>query len=148
MPPRFLYRVYDDQSVSRFDEVDGFLAGNPNAAFNRNRYWAKFVVRRHMHWGNRRPTPFISVTASRAKALHYATQREKMGHRDVSIAKIDTAKLRASGVIFYHMASLVKKTGARIDPVAWNYSEYLCMWRIPPEAVVEVRKHEEVYYVL
>jgi len=141
--PRFVYRLYDDQSVSRFDEVDGFVAGNPNAAFNRNRYWAKYVVQRHMRWGNRRPTPFISVTASRGKALLYAAQREKNGHRDVSIAKIDTAKLLASGVTFYHMATLAKRTGARIDQVAWNYSEYLCLWYIPREAVVETWKHDE-----
>jgi len=137
-PPRFLYRLFDDSSVSRFDEDDGFVAGNPRGAFNRNQYWAKYVIQRHMHWGNRRPTPFISVTSSRAKALHYAQQRKNLGHAGVSIAKIDTAALRASGVIMYHMATLVKRTRARLDPVAWNYSEYLCLHYIPPQAVIEV----------
>jgi hypothetical protein len=139
--PQFLYRVFDDQSVSRLNEVDGFVAGNPDGAFNRHRYWAKYVIQQHMRWGNRLPTPFISVTASRAKAFHYAEQREELGRSGVSIAKIDTAALRASGVIIYHMASLVKRTRARIDPVAWNYSEYLCLHYIPREAVVEVWEH-------
>jgi len=139
--PRFLYRVFDDQSVSRLNEVDGFVAGNPNGGFSRKRYWAKYVIQRHMHWGNRRPTPFISVTASRAKAVHYARQRQELGHSDVSIAQIDTAALRASGVIIYHMATLVKRTGAHIDPVAWNYSEYLCLRSIPREAVIKVWEH-------
>jgi hypothetical protein len=136
--PQFLYRVFDDQSVSRFDEVDGFVAGNPYAAFNRNQYWAKHVIRRHMSWANRRLTPFVSVTASRAKAEEYALRRQRMGHGDVSIAKIDTAALRASGIIIFHMATLVKRTRASIDPVAWNYSEYLCLQGIPRKAIVEV----------
>jgi hypothetical protein len=138
--PRFLYRVFDDQSVSRLDE-DGFAAGNPNGGFNHKKYWAKYVIQRHMHWGNRRPTPFISVTASRAKAVHYARQRQELGHSDVSIAKIDIAVLRDSGVIIYHMATLVKRTGAHIDPVAWNYSEYLCLRNIPREAVINSWEH-------
>lgn len=140
--PRFLYRVFDDRSYSRFSEDSGFVAGNPNGAFNRNRYWAKYVIQRHMLWSNRRPTPFISVT-SRAKAVHYAKQRKEMGRDNVYISKIDTAKLRASGVIICHMATLVKWTRARIDPVAWNYSEYLCLHHIPPEAVVEVWRHDD-----
>jgi hypothetical protein len=142
--PRFLYRVFDDRSVSRLNEVDGFVAGDPEGGFNRRRYWAKYVIQRHMRWGNRRPTPFISVTSSRAKAVHYARQRQELGHGGVSIAKIDTAALRSLGVIVYHMATLVKGTRARIDPVAWNYSEYLCLHYIPREAVVEVREHDEV----
>ncbi|KIM76144.1 hypothetical protein PILCRDRAFT_826655 [Piloderma croceum F 1598] len=141
--PKFVYRVFDDQSVSRFNGVDGFVAGNPDGAFNRHRYGAKSVIQRHMRWGNRRPTPFISVTASRAKAVHYARQRQELGHGGVSIAKIDTAALRASGVVIYHMATLVKRTRAHIDPVAWNYSEYLCLRYIPHEAIVEVWEHDE-----
>jgi len=136
--PQFLYRVFDDNSVSRLDGIDGFVAGNPGKAFSPNRYWAKYVIQRHMRWGNRRPTPFISATSSRAKAVHYARQRQELGHGDVSIAKIDTAALRASGITTYHMATLVKRTGAYIDPVAWNYSEYLCLRYIPREAVIEV----------
>jgi len=37
-------RVFDDESVSRFDEVDGFVAGNSDGAFNRRHYWAKYVI--------------------------------------------------------------------------------------------------------
>jgi len=133
-----VYRVFDDESVSRFNEADGFVAGNPDGAFNRHMRGAKYVIQRHMRWGNRRPTPFISVTDSRAKAVHYARQRRELGHGGVSIAKIDTAALRTSGVIVYHMATLVKRTGAHIDPVAWNYFEYLCLHRIPHEAVIDV----------
>ena len=143
--PRFLYRVFDDNSVSRLDEdgVDGFVAGNPDGAFNRNWHWVKYVIQRHMRWANRRPTPFISVTSSRNKAVHYVRQRQEMGHGDVSIAKIDTAALQASGIIIYHMATLVKRTRACLDPVAWNYSEYLCLHYIPHEAVIEVWEYDD-----
>jgi hypothetical protein len=138
--PRFVYRVYDTHSISRLDDQNGFEAGDPEGAFSRHRFWAKYVIQRHMRWANRRPTPFISVTSSRAKANHYAQQRLEMGHRGVSIAKIDTSILLGHGCIFYHMANLVKNTRARIDPVAWNYSEYLCLRHIPREAVVDVWK--------
>ena len=136
--PRFLYRVFDNESVSRFHDENGFEAGNPQGKFSRHPYWAKYVVQRHMHWGNRRRTPFISVTASLAKANDYAEQRLARGYHDVSIAKIDTAIFRSHGGIHYHMATLVKRTHAHIDPRAWNYSEYLCLRHIPREAVIEV----------
>jgi hypothetical protein len=91
-----------------------------------------------MDWENRSLTPFISATASRAKAIHYATQREEWGHGNVWIATIDTAALRASRVITYHMATLVEDTGAEICDVAWNEHEYLCLHHIPDEAIVDV----------
>jgi len=135
--PRYLYRVFDESSVSSFDEDTGFVAGLPNGAFDRNKYWAKHVVQRHMDWGNRSRTPFISTT-SLQKAEHYAEQRlEEWGHDGVYIAKIDTATLRAAGVEIFHMATLVREVRAYIVPPAWNQREYLCLHRIPPEAVID-----------
>jgi len=43
--------------------------------------------------GNQRPTPFISVTDLQAKVVHYARQRQELGHGGVLVAKIDTAAL-------------------------------------------------------
>jgi hypothetical protein len=133
--PEFFYRVFDDESVSQYDQDDGFCASRK--AFYPNRHWAKFVVERHMDWGNRCSSPFISVTSSYDKALTYLAQREQMG-RNAWIAKVDVQILEQEGVRFWHMQTLAKRVGAYIEPVAWNESEWLCLHQIPAQAVVEI----------
>ena len=75
---RFLYRVFDDQSVSRLDEVDGFVAGNPNGGFSRKQYWAKYVIQRHMHWGNRRPMHASLQNLASTKKMYLTNRIEKL----------------------------------------------------------------------
>jgi len=136
--PKYFYRVYDDLSVSRFNERDGFVAGAPGDAFDPRKDGAKYVVERHMYWFNDCPTPFISVTASRKKAIHYANQRRERENGNVRIAKIDTDALLVFGVSIYHMATLVEDTGAVISDKARNPYEYLCLHHIPLDAVIYV----------
>lgn len=139
---RYFYRVFDETSVSRFSESEGFKAGRSTGTFKPHLPKAKKVVQQHKRWENRKPSPFISVTRSRAKAVHYARQRREWGRDDVQIAKIDRTSLRNAGVTIYHMATLVERIGAHIDSAAWNWTEYLCLYHIPSDAVVAVKKFE------
>jgi hypothetical protein len=134
-PPQYLYRVFDEESFCQFDKQNGFIAG---VARSLNRYKIRYYVERHMEWGNRIPTPFISVTASRSKALQYALQRVDMSRGHVCIAKISTHLLRAAQVQTHHMATLVAEIQARIEPAARNKWEFLCINQIPARAVVAV----------
>ena len=133
-PPRYLYRVFDETSISTLDEEEGFVAAS-DSPFNRHRRGAKDVVERHMDWNNRSPTPFISTTTLR-KAEHYAQQRVDWGREEVRIARISTAAMREAGVRIFHMTTLVQDVGASITPESWNHAEYLCLHQIPREAVV------------
>ncbi|KAG2119207.1 hypothetical protein DEU56DRAFT_137636 [Suillus clintonianus] len=135
--PRYLYRVYDEESCSQFNRASGFVASIPNAVYNPEHRNARRQLKQHMNWGNRYRTPFISVTGSREKALEYALQRVEMGRRTVSIVKIDSSRLERANIDVYRMCDLVEQIGAYIKPEANNEHEYLCVRRIPANAVIE-----------
>jgi hypothetical protein len=139
--PRYLYRVFDDQSVSKWDEDDGFIAGWPDRPFDLSKGWARGVVTEHMDWSNRILTPFISTTSSPHPAVNYAQQREQMRHSGVFIAEVDTFRL--GNVKVYHMQSLVRAIRARVPPQGWNKYEYLIHRQISVEAIVELSTWEE-----
>jgi hypothetical protein len=134
MVPRYLYRVFDDQSVSQYDVIDGFVAGLPDTPFDPST--ARNVVNSHMDWSNRFLTPFISTTSSLSIAEHYARQREDMGHSGVLIADIDTAGFAGHEVVVYHMQSLVRSIRAHVPRPGWNKYEYLILRQIPAECIV------------
>ena len=138
--PRYLYRVFDDQSVSKWDEDDGFIAGWPDRPFDPSRHGARKVVEEHMDWSNRTLTPFISATSSPQKAVQYARQREEMGRSGVFIAEIDATRGRLS---IYHMQSLVRSTRAYVPPEGWNKYEYLILREIPTEAIISISTWDE-----
>jgi hypothetical protein len=140
--PRYLYRVFDDGSVSHPDPHRGFLAGSPNGAFDPSKHWARYVVERHMDWNNGTLTPFISTTDSAYKAMQYAEQRENWGHEGVYIATIDTDKME-EGYQIFHMLSLVEHLGAYILDLAVNDHEYLILHQIPCRAIVDISTLEE-----
>jgi hypothetical protein len=79
-PPRYFYRVFDDKSVSRSDEEKGGFHALPDEngiPFTDSVHppkSLKVMVEQHLNWGNRNPTPFISVT-SMGMAIRYFGQR-------------------------------------------------------------------------
>ncbi|KAG1862813.1 hypothetical protein DFJ58DRAFT_775304 [Suillus subalutaceus] len=135
--PRYLYRVFDEETYSKFSHTSGFVASISNAVYYRNHPNARRQLELHMDWSNRRRTPFLSVTASREKALEYALNKVKMGRRIVSIAKIDSSQLKRAGINIYWMRELAEQTGAYLRPEAMNDHEYLCIRNIPAHAVIQ-----------
>ena len=89
--PDDLYRVESSCSVSRFDEEQGILAGDPtwhpNAYDDRDAM--KAAVVKHLDWHNREPTPFISTTNSQTRAMKEAKRKRDAGETDVQIIIVD-----------------------------------------------------------
>ncbi|KAG1769886.1 hypothetical protein EV702DRAFT_1140610 [Suillus placidus] len=136
--PQYFYRVFDEDSCAQFHEISGFVASIPNAIYDPKHWNARGELERHMDWTNIHPTPFISVTASREKALEFALQRVGKQRRAVTIAKIDSSRLKAANVNVYRMCTLVEQTGAGIKREAMNEHEYLCVRCIPANAVIRL----------
>ncbi|KAG2059660.1 hypothetical protein BDR06DRAFT_668395 [Suillus hirtellus] len=133
--PRYLYRVFDEQSCSQLNHSGAFVASIPYAVYDRDHWNARRQLELHMDWSNRRRTPFISVTSSRGRALDFALTLLNMRGSAVSIAKIDSSQLEREDV--YWMCDLVGYTGAHIKPEALNKYEYLCVGSIPASAVIQ-----------
>jgi hypothetical protein len=107
-----LYRVFEVDSVSQFDEKDGFVA----AALTpfepeRDPTSAKAVVERHLISGNRIPTPLISTTGSHNHALNLAHRHDTYHHKNIRVAVIHFP-LFPDDERIYHMRDLVHITGA------------------------------------
>lgn len=135
--PQYFYRVFDEESRSQFHETSGFVASIPNAVYNPAHRNARLELERHMNWNSSYSTPFVSMTASREKALEYALQRVDKQRRTVTIAKIDSSRLKKANVDIHWMCALVEQTGANIKREAMNEHEYLCVHRIPANAVIQ-----------
>ncbi|KAG1836850.1 hypothetical protein F4604DRAFT_1845959 [Suillus subluteus] len=125
--------MFDENSHSQFHETSGFVASIPNAIYDPKHWNAQHELERHMNWTNKHSTPFISVTASREKALEFALQRAQKQRRTVTIAKIDSSRLETA---IHRMCILVDQTGAYIKHEAMNKHEYLCVRCIPANAVI------------
>jgi len=131
-----LYRVVDDESFIKFDGQTGFTAGS-QTAFDPWTAHANTFVERHANWGNRSPTPFISTTSSFENAAHLANKRVRRGCSNVQVAIIDRGVVERNSSV-YHMSTLIDITHAQIAKFARNEHEYVCVHRIPHEAVIRV----------
>ncbi|KAG2154258.1 uncharacterized protein EDB93DRAFT_1102394 [Suillus bovinus] len=107
--PRHFYRVFDEESRSQYSHTRGFVSSIPHAVYDPDHRNARRELERHMDWSNRRQTPFISVTASRGKALEFALNLVERGSRNVSIAKICSLQLQQSGISLHLVTTMKTK---------------------------------------
>ena len=146
MAPRTYFRVHDKSSATRFDEENGFVAGDPQLPlrmFPRDRSeYQKLklfnAIGRHLDWSNRTPSPFISVYADFDTAFNSASARANQGKRGVFVAVID---VKSSENLWYRrVREVADDVGLWIEQQAWNNSEheYIFLHRIPSDAVVEI----------
>jgi hypothetical protein len=129
---QYFYRVTDHQSVGRLE------AGTRSVSFDlQDPEEAKRIVEEHANWANRKPTPLISMTDSKRKALEYADQRRAKNRSAITIWVIDREELECAGAEVHQMMELVQITRAEIKYVARSWSEWVCVHRIPWCAVVK-----------
>jgi hypothetical protein len=122
--PQYFYRVFDEGP--QFHETLVFVASIPNAFYDLMHRNARCELERHMDWNNLHPTPFISMMASRKQALEFALQRVDKQRRTVTIAKIDSSRLKTANVKIHRMCALVEQTRL-----------YLCVRCILANAVIQ-----------
>jgi hypothetical protein len=141
--PGLLYRVFDDLSVSQFDERHGFKAGNVDRFDpNRHRQEAKRIVERQSDWYNRELTPLISSTDSYDHAVRLGEGKSNWagGELNLRVAVIDPSAL--GNVAMYQMSKLMEITGANLSASPGPH-EYVCVHRIPRRAVRRVYTFQE-----
>lgn len=149
--PEFLYRVFHNGSVSRFDEGSGISSGNPTMFLN-TRDDAYVALKNHLNKNNRTPTPFISTYSDSRKAKRLADTWQERGERGVTIVIIDVEEwrelewreleswrvLEMSRALNYFKFSL--PTSVARDATE---CEYLVLREIPPEAIRRVCPAED-----
>jgi hypothetical protein len=144
-PDNLLYRVYSDSSVSQYHEQVGFFSGTrrlqPRMFGRRSPQQTEQLTEaldNHLHWGNRRPTPFISVYESKRDAFACAMARVGKGETGVAVAYINRDKL---GCRLRKVTGLANELRYTIPKKFRNNakSEWIVLHRIPKRAIVHLR---------
>jgi hypothetical protein len=143
MAPRVFYRVEDADSSARYVEGKGILAADTETVVHFANKGDTLLrqVKQHLHWGNRRPTPFISTYCYKSAAWREAKRRAERGKEDVAVYKIDMNRARERAE-YRDIRRLASELGLYIEPNAWNNSEHewIFLHCVPEEAVVELWK--------
>jgi hypothetical protein len=138
------YRVEDEYSQARTAGGRGIWPGDRHARvdFKARQGWKhKALVRHvmnHLDWGNRRPTPFISMYNDDTVAFEEAERRKRRGMRKVTITVVDVKKVYGR-VKFRNVRQLAHRLRCQIPEKAWHNSEYeyIFLHHIPDRAVNE-----------
>ena len=141
MWPDIYFRVEDDESRARYYDEEGLFAEDIHTEVdfdNRGRELYS-QVKRHLDWGNRVPTPFISMYCHKGVALREANRRRANDRKkNVRVYKID---IRESDehMEFRKVRNLAERLQLRIPESAWNNSEYeyIFLRYVPDSAVVD-----------
>lgn len=129
------YRVYADQSRSRFNNSLGFVAAS-DGPFQPDhpgfRFRDKLILEQHLDWRNRIPTPLVSTTVSRKHAQNIARGYEAHGDQNIMVAFIRPC----NGISGRHLTDLIKYLHPKMPNRARAKSERLWIHRIPRECVM------------
>ena len=139
--PLEYYRVQDNSSATRFDEINGFIAGDPKLSVRMSpcidsEYQnLSEALDRHLDWSNRTPSPFISVYAALDTAYNSAVARVRQGKKGVFIAHIAVKDIK--DLSHRHVPELAREIGLGIQPPALRNAEqeFIFLHSIPAEAV-------------
>jgi len=138
LPGKYLYRVFDEKSMSFFDEMHGFKAADYQTGFDpvNDTPSAQCIVKNHAVWSNWDPTPLISTTDCQDNALYLAKKRLE-NRSYVRVAVIDYKKVEEISTV-YNMMSLAHSLGVVLARKAQNESEWVVVGCIPRISVLEV----------
>lgn len=139
MGPYIFFRVEDDESRARYYGRAGIFAEDRKTQVNfrsRDRRLLR-QVERHLDWGNRVRTPFISMYCHKGVAFREANRRVNRGQTNVRVYKINTRK-RDEDMEWRELRHLADNLGFDIPDCAWNNSkyEYIFLHHVPNSAVV------------
>lgn len=146
------YRVYDELSESQYSIQSGFLSGYASRYWNHPDEFPDLIrpdlrfdrdsVQRHLDWGNREPTKYISIYSSLKKARMECLrtcnvpdfQGTRRGQVRVSvIGGLDI--LQNEGVFLTSTAELLRTRVLRNDDRYVSRAEWLALDRIPASCI-------------
>ena len=142
---RTFWRVFDDSSVTQFDDYDGFRAPRQYKTpirypkTEREKELVRKELEKHLDWTNDVKTGFISVYCSEEAAIRSAEARVKQRKKNVCVACIIPNKATEK-VIYRSVKSLARGIRYEIPPYVGDNADFeFVVWnRIPPEAVVDI----------
>ncbi|USP79642.1 uncharacterized protein yc1106_06916 [Curvularia clavata] len=141
MAPHIYYRVEDAHSRAQYIDGEGFFAEDPDIAVKFTKFGnasLRHHLEQHLDWGNRNPTPFISMYSDKDVAWREAYRRVNTGKQDVRIYMVDT-DTSDERVEYRNIRHLAKTLRLYIHEDAWNNSmyEYVFLHHVPESAIVK-----------
>ncbi|KAI1298369.1 hypothetical protein F5Y03DRAFT_409438 [Xylaria venustula] len=141
--PRILYRVVHEQQPHYGRKARGYDIVKPTSLnFDT-------LVKKHLNWKSRHPSPFISVTDSRSKAHRIVKVLQEHG-----LTGIQIIKFRSNGVGWnhktqrlFHARTLCKQLHeTHYVDMPFLRNEYLLESHIPDESIIKIKKLDDVNY--
>ena len=140
MGPNIFFRVEDEDSRARYFGEAGLLAEDTETWVDFDSWnWRLLIqVKRHLKWGNRIPTPFISLYCDEDVAYREARRRVRDRQRNVRVYTINTWR-SDEHMEWRNVRILAERLDLDIPEYAWNNSkyEYIFLHHVPDSAVVD-----------
>ena len=139
MGPHIFFRVEDDESRARYYGRAGLFAEDTDTWVDFNSWDEDLLseVEAHLDWGNRVPTPFISMYCNEKVAFREAERRVRAGKKKVRVYEINTRK-RDEDMEWRNLRHLADNLGFDIPDCALNNSKYEYIFlRHVPDSTVE-----------
>lgn len=140
MGPYIFFRVEDEDSHAQYFDEEGLIAEDTDTWVDFKSWDQRLLgqVERHLDWGNRVPTPFVSMYCDEDVAHREAERRVREGKKDV---RVYTINMRKSGERreYRNIRLLAERLNFDIPERAWNNSEYeyIFLHYVPDSAVVD-----------
>lgn len=138
MGPYIFFRVEDEDSRARYSDEEGLFAEDTDTRVDFKSWDRRLLgqVERHLDWGNRVPTPFISMYCNEDVAFREAQRRVGKG-KDVRVYKINMRESDERRE-YRKIRLLAERLDFAIPEHAWNNSEYeyIFLHHVPDSAVV------------
>lgn len=146
------YRVYDELSESQYSVQSGFLSGYASRYWDHPDQFPELIrpevrfdrgsVKRHLDWGNREPTKYISIYSSVEKARMECLRRcndpyfQSTGRGQVRVSVIEGLEGMQNERVFLTSTAELLRTGVLyIDDHYVSKAEWLALDRIPASCV-------------
>ena len=143
MGPYIFFRVEDEDSRARYFDGEGLFAEDMNTWVDFKSWDRRLLgqVERHLDWGNRVPTPFISMYCDEGVAQREAERRIGEGKKDVRVYEINMRRSDERRE-YRNIRLLAERLDFDIPERAWNNSkyEYIFLHHVPDSAVVGLMK--------
>jgi hypothetical protein len=140
MAPYIFFRVEDRESRAQYFGKKGLFAEDTDTPVDFESLYLtlRYQVERHLNWGNRVPTPFISMYCDKEVAFREARRRVRDKKKDVRVYVINMRK-SAERREYRNIPVLARKLALKIPNRARNNSkkEYIFLHHVPDSAVVD-----------